>query len=305
MLRLRLSVALVSGLLLLGGCRAPTAPPAVAPPGPPVGPAQAVQRLTAHLQHNDLAAFAREAVPPPVHARLDTAWRAGRTRWPLDELPFGSRLPGMLQTLAAPGAEARLLEVFDRQFAGADRQLRGAAASLGVFGVEYVRNRPGFGADQRVHYAQLVEAAARWGTRAPLGDRQRARASLGLLVPAARRTGLTVDGAFRNAGMDESLRRLGPFAVAFKQALAGYGLDLDGDLASLRVSLQQQTGDRARVRMQYRFAGSKVDTVVAMERIDGRWYVADFLRHAEAAVATPAPAATPATTAALATPRPR
>jgi hypothetical protein len=300
MLRFRVSVALVGGLLL-GGCRAPT-PPDATVSGPPVGPAQTVQRLTRHLEHNQLAAFAREAVPPALHARLEDAWRAGRTRWPLDELPFGARLPGMLQTLAAPGAETRLLGVFDRQFAGADRQLHGAAASLGVFGVEYVRHRPGFGDDQRVHYAQLVEAAARWGTHAALGDRRRARNGLAILVPAARRTGLTADGAFRTAGMDESLRRLGPFVVAFKQALRAYGLELDRDLASLRASLQQQTGDSARVRMQYRFAGSDIDTVVSMQRIDGRWYVVDFLRHAQAAAAPPAPASRVADNRAAAAP---
>lgn len=299
----RLLPALLAGLLL-GGCRAPSAPDASVP-GPPPGPARTVQQLTARLHDNDLAAFAREAVPPALHAELDAAWRAGRTRWPLDELPFGARLPGMLRALAAPDAEQRLLGVFDRQFAGADRQLRNTAATLGVFGVEYVQHRPGFGEDQRRHYAQLVQAAARWGSHAPLGDRARARAGLAVLVPAARRTGLARDGAFQTAGMDDSLRRLGPFAAAFKQAVKGYGLDLDADLAGMRASLQEQTGDRARVRMQYRFAGADIDTVIAMERIGGRWYVADFLRHAEAAARPPAAAAQVAGRATPAMPAPR
>lgn len=299
----RLLPALLAGLLL-GGCRAPTAPDA-AVSGPPSGPARTVQQLTAHLRDNDLAGFAREAVPPALHADLDAAWRAGRTRWPLDELPFGARLPAMLQALAAPDAERRLLGVFDRQFAGADRQLRNTAATLGVFGVEYVEHRPGFGEDQRRHYAQLVRATAHWGTRAPLGDRARARAGLALLVPAARRTGLARDGAFRAAGLDDGLRRLGPFAAAFKQAVKGYGLDLDADLAGMRASLQEQTGDRAKVRMQYRFAGADIDTVIAMERVDGRWYVADFLRHAETAARPPAAAAQVADRSAPAAPASR
>ena len=90
--------------------------------------------------------------------------------------------------------------------------------------------------------------------------------------------------------MDESLRRIGAFEVVFKRVLAGYGLDLDGDLADMRVTLQQQTGDTARVRMQYVFAGQDIDTVVSVERIDGRWYVSDFLHHAQAAVAPAAEA---------------
>ena len=42
----------------------------------------------------------------------------------------------------------------------------------------------------------------------------------------------------------------------------------------------------ARVRMQYRFGGRDIDAVIGVERRDGRWYVADFLRHAEGAAGT-------------------
>ena len=81
------------------------------------------------------------------------------------------------------------------------------------------------------------------------------------------------------------------FAAAFKQVLARYGLDLDAGLATLDATLVQQTGDAARVRMRYRFADRDIDTVVSLRRIDGRWYLEDFLRHAEAAIARPVPAA--------------
>src|SRR3546814_11846104 len=102
--------------------------------------------------------------------------------------------------------------------------------------------------------------------------------------------------------MDESLRRMAPFAVAVKQALAGYGLDLDASLAALDASLQSQTGDTAQVRMRYLLGGQPVDTVVEVERHDGRWYLSDVLHHARAALerpatvvpATPAPAPGPA-----------
>jgi hypothetical protein len=93
--------------------------------------------------------------------------------------------------------------------------------------------------------------------------------------------------------MDASLRRIGPFAGALKRAFKGYGLDLDADLGTLEATLQQQTGDDATVRMRYRLAGQDIDTVVRLHRIDGRWYLSDYLRHAEAALAVPAAPATP------------
>lgn len=300
---LRASRLLAGALLataLLAGCRAPDGAAAVTPTGSaPPGPAQTVEVLNAALRDGDFAGFARTAVPPALHARLEQAWAAGRTRWPLDELPFGTHLPGMLQALAVPGSETRLMAVFDRQFAGADRQLHGAAVSLGVFGARYVQTAGAYGDAERAHYTQLIQAAAGWSARAPLADRVRARRGVALLAAAARRTGLAAPDAFRKAGMDAGLRRIRPFALALEQALAGYGLDLDADLGTLHASLIEQTGDTARVRMRYRFAGADIDTVVPMQRIDGRWYLSDLLRHAEAAAA--APASKPATTATAAT----
>jgi hypothetical protein len=278
-------LALLGLLLLLGGCKPSPAPAPATTPGT-TRPAQAVRLLTAHLHDNDLVAFARDAVPPALHAQLQTAWRDGRTRWPLDELPFDDRLPALLKSLAAPGSEARLQQVFDRQFSGARAELKAAAAALGLFGAQYLDREGNYSADERAHYAQLVAAMSRWGMTAPLGDPQRARQAIPQLAAAARRTGLMTSADFAAAGMDESLRRLAPFAATLKQVLARqYRLPLDASLAGMQVALLQQTGDSARVRMRYQLGGSDIDTVVSLQRVDGRWYLEDYLRHARSAVA--------------------
>ena len=283
--------ALLALLLLPVSCRqAPVPSPDTT--GGATRPAQAVRLLTTHLHDNDLVAFARDAVPPALHAQLQAAWRDGRTRWPLDELPFDDRLPALLKSLAAPGSEARLQQVFDRQFSGATAELKAAAAALGLFGAQYLDREGDYSADERAHYAQLVAAMGRWGMRAPLSDPQRARRAIPQLVAAARRAGLATPADFAIAGMDDSLRRLGPFAATFKQVLAQrYQLPLDASLAGMQVALLQQTGDSARVRMRYQLGGSDIDTVVSLQRIDGRWYLEDYLRHARAAVAAAAPGA--------------
>ncbi|MFL6591328.1 MAG: hypothetical protein ACJ8GK_01305 [Luteimonas sp.] len=280
---LLLACSLSVGLV---GCRRPQAP--AAPARAPVAatrPAQAVLLLTGHLRDDDLAAFARDAVPPEVHVQLEAAWAAGRTRWPLDELPFHDRLPGMLAGLSVPGAEARLQRGFDQQFAHAPLQIKGAAVSLGLFGAQYIATQGDYSEDEREHYAQLIRATSRWAASAPLSDAARARAAIPQLAAAARASQLASPADFRAAGLDASLRRVGAFARVVKRVLAGYGLDLDADLSGMRATLQQQTGDSARVRMQYRFAGQDIDTLVSVQRVDGRWYVTDFLRHARAAVA--------------------
>ncbi|TWH99389.1 hypothetical protein IP90_03128 [Luteimonas cucumeris] len=251
-------------------------------------PADAVRLLTRHLHDNDLAAFARDAVPPELLPPLEQAWRDGRTRWPLTELPFDERLPKLLAALAEPGSEKKLQQVFDRQFSGADAELKAAAASLGLFGVQYIRSEGDYSDEERQHYAQFVQAISQWAMTAPLGDPQRARRVIPQLTMAARNTALASEADFRKAGLQDSLRRLGPFMAAVKKALAVYGLALDDSLAGLQATLQQQTGDRAQVRLQYTLGGSPIDTVVAVERRGGRWYLSDYLRHAEAAVATAA-----------------
>lgn len=277
----RLKVLLLCGLL--AACqRTPTATPA--PVAGATRPAQAVQLLTRHLRDNDLQAFARDAVPPALHAQLEVAWRDDRTRWPLDELPFANRLPTILQSLAADGAQARLLQTFDQQFAGETAEIRGAATSLGLFGSQYIQREGHYSAAERQHYAQLIQAVSRWGRAAPLGDRNRARVAIARLAVAAKRAGLASPADFRAAGMEDSLSRMGPFADAFKRAVAQYGLDLDASLDGMQTTLQQQTGDTAQVRMRYRLDDADIDTVVPVQRIAGRWYISDYLKHAQAAV---------------------
>lgn len=252
-------------------------------------PADAVRLLTRHLHDNDLPAFARDALPAELHARLEIAWRQRRTRWPLDELPLQRRLPAMLAALSAPDAQRQLQQAFGRQFAHADKDLAATASALGLFAVQYVRHEGQFSAAERDHYAQLATALSGWAQAAPLADPQRARQSIALLSVAARRAGLASEQDFASAGMDDSLRRLTPVLVAAKRALALYGLELDDSLRGMDAQLQTQTGDSARVRMRYTLGGKPIDTVVDVERRGGRWYVRDFLRHAEAATLAPAP----------------
>ena len=250
-------------------------------------PAQAVALLTRHLHANDLAAFARDAVPPELHKRLVAGWSEGRTRWPLTEMPFHERLPRLLLSLSAEGSEARLQDVFDRQFSGATAELKAAAAALGLFGVQYLRNEGDYSADERRHYAQFVQAISKWGVSAPLGDAERARRAIPQLAAAARRTGLRSESDFQAAGMESSLRKLGPFVATVKQTLSGYGLTLDDSLGGLQAGLVEQEGDRARVRLRYILGSTPIDTVVAVERHGNHWYLSDYLRHAEASLQAP------------------
>lgn len=291
----RLLAVLVLAVAGLGACQREGDPVAsvrgvLAPPGARE-PAEAVLLLTRHLRNNDLAAFARDAVPAPLHRELEAAWRGGHTRWPLDELPFDERLPKLLGALAEPGAEGRLQTVFDHQFSGETSALKAAATALGLFGAQYVQHQGDFSAAERAHYLQFVGALSTWGRSAPLGDAARARKAIPQLAAAARATGLKSEADFARLGMTASLQRLSGFLRTLKGVLASYGLPLDESLGGLKAEVVSQDGARAKVRMRYTLGGQPVDAVVEVERIAGRWYLSDYLRHAREAVDAAAKAA--------------
>lgn len=291
------AVAVLIGMLVIGGC---DRGPSTAKDDPvPAGPTEAVRQLIQDLSNDDLPAYARHALPPGLHRRMEVAWSEGRTIWPLTELPLDDRLPAFISVLAAPEAEKELLAAYNRQFAGADRELRSAAATLGLFAGQYVQGAAEYSDAEREHYLQLIAALSEWGRQAPLGDPERARRVIPSLVAAARTTGLAGPEAFARNGMERSLTRLGPFFSRMKQVLAEYGLDLDASLAGSQATLIQQTGDTARVSVAYEVSGRPVVAEVLLERLDGRWYLTDLLRHAEAeAGPASAPAAAPAVPAA-------
>lgn len=278
---LRALAALGLSLVLLAGCKK-REPEELA--GAASEPAAAVRQLASHLQRNDLVGFARDAVPPDVHAQLEAAWRTGHARWPLTELPLDDKLVPMLAALSAKDAERTLQRSFDRQFARQDRDLREAARTLGLFGVQYVKNEGDYTQEERDHYAQVVAALSDWAQQAPLGDPALARATLARLAPAARRSGLTSDEALSQAGMQASLQRLTPLFIETKATFARYGLPLDTTFADLRTGLVQQEGDTATVRIHYPLGEHEIDTVVSLERRGKQWYLTDYLRHAEEAL---------------------
>ena len=258
-------------------------------------PVDAANLLRDRLLAHDGAGFARLAVPAGLHAQLAEGWKDGRSRWPLDELPLDARLPKMLATLQAPGADKALMATFRRQFAGADRDIDQAIRTLVLFGGEYVQKDGEYTTEEREHIGQAILALGDWGLKAPFADKARAQRFFTALTAAARRSG--IDGkagpaAFASLGMEPSLSRLSPFlATLLAQLRQQYGLDIDASLRALRVTLLQQTGDTARLRLQYPLAGREIDTVVPAVRIDGHWYLADFVQRAEASLAAE-PAAT-------------
>lgn len=281
------------GLSLLIACR--REPPEL--PGAAAEPAAAVRHLVDRLHQNDLAGYAKGAVTTQQYAQLETAWAEGRSRWPLTTLPLGGELPRLLQALSEPGAEQRLQRAFDSQIAGQGTGIKQAAHSLGLFGVQYLRNQGDYTPEQRTHYTQLVTALSDWIGTAPLADRPHAQAAIPRLVAAARATGLRNAADLQAAGMEQSLRRLGPFVKELKAVLDSYGLALDTTLAETRVGLVSQQGDRAKVHIQYPLAAEQIDTSAELVRLGGHWYLASVQHEIAPLIQPAAPAAAPAPSA--------
>ena len=248
-------------------------------------PVDAVHVLRDRLLQRDGAGFARLAVPTALHAQLEAAWSQGQSRWPLDELPLDTHIPRMLVALQAPHADKALMATYRRQFANADVDIDQAVRTLVVFGGEYVQKDADYSDQERAHVSQVINAMGSWALAAPLADPKRAQPFFATLVAAEVRSG--IDGkaggaAFASLGMTQSLNRLSPFfATLLSQLRLQYGLDVDAALRSLHVSLLQQTGDTAQLRLEYTFAGTRIDALAPAVRIDGHWYLANYVRRAE------------------------
>ncbi|USJ02542.1 hypothetical protein MUG10_10925 [Xanthomonas prunicola] len=261
---------LLLAALCVSGCQRNETAPAL--PGAKAEPAAAMQSMTLPLRRNDLVAYARIRVTPAQYTQLEAAWRSGASRWPLTELPLPNEVGTLLGSLSAPDAERRMQQAFDAQLAGQSQGIAQAAQSLGQFGVQYLRSRNDYQPEQRAHYVQLVDALSAWAATAPLADRPRAKASIADLVTAARATGITSDADLQRLGMEESLRRLGPFWETCKKVLERYDLSIDSSLDALRTGLIKQDGDTARVRLRYPLAAHDIDLTVALIKRDGHWY---------------------------------
>lgn len=251
-------------------------------------PEAAVQQLARHLHQMDLEGYARAAVPAADYARLEAAWSEDRSRWPLTELPLDDQLLPLLAKLAAADSERNLGQAFQRNFANQTRDIKEAAHSLGLFGVQYVSNEGVYSDEERAHYAQLIAALAHWAERAPLGDPKRGKAAIADLAAAARQTKLTSEQELHAAGMTGSLRQLGPFLVQVRTTLDDYGLSLEQSYTGLHTELVEQSGDRAQVRIRYPLGDRQIDTTLELQREQGQWYLAGHLRHAREALAPPA-----------------
>ncbi len=269
------------GLVLLGACKRD----AIDPDKPAAEPVAALQQIARHVAGNDLVGYAHASVPPAQYTRLQAAWADGHSRWPLTDLPLDGQLLPMLAALSAPEAPQRLQRSFDTQIAGQATGVRQAAHSMGLFGVQYLRNQTDYSDTERAHYSQVVDVLSRWAAAAPLTDKQRAKTTITLLTATARTAGLSTDAQLQAAGMEDSLRRLGPFAKAFKTALASYGLSLDAALTGVQGELVSQQGDSAVVRIQYPLAGEQIDAQLRMARRDGHWYLARTLEETDALLA--------------------
>ncbi|MBV2208625.1 MAG: hypothetical protein KUL77_03555 [Thermomonas sp.] len=287
---------LAFALALLAACQpAPDGAPtrsqhgATAVPEAAERPVDAVYFLRDRLLARDGAGFAKIAVPPELYAPLETAWSAGRSRWPLDELPLDARIPRMLAALQAPNADKALMKTFKRQFAGADADIDQAVRTLVVFGSGYIEKDPSYNDEERKHTAQALHAIGRWAVAAPLADPKRAQPFFSALSAAAVRTGIDGRGKwqpFISLGMTQSLNRLSPFfATLIAQLREQYGLDIDASLRSVHVTLLQQLDDRATLRLQYTLAGQEIDALLPAVRLHNRWYLEEYVQRAELSAA--------------------
>lgn len=245
-------------------------------------PINTLQQLTTLLHSNDLVGYAKASATAKQYSQLETAWRQGRSVWPLSNWPLGNDIPGLIFALAKPQARQQYTKVFDTQFAGQGKSIRDAVQSLELFGVQYLQNRANYPSDQSDYYVKLTKVISHWASTAPFDDSKRAHRAIALLAQAAQQTGLTNSEEFHRLGMEESLNRLRPFITVVKHVLADYGLDLDIPLTQFQANIISQTTSDCQIHAYFPLAQDNVDTQMSMVYRENQW----FLKHNQEAIDT-------------------
>ncbi|MBB5014138.1 hypothetical protein [Rehaibacterium terrae] len=278
-------IGLTAAALLLAACKREEGPAA------PDSPAAAVEALAGSLRENDLVRFSKLSVPPAMYARLEARWREQQAQQPA---PSDEEREEFAQTLARftdADAEERLYAELEPSLARFESEVAAQLPLMVAMGSGFisasVQQSDTLSDAQKQHANEVIGALAGWASALPLGDRQKARQAVGVVVDTARRLELDSLDRMREFSFEETLVRGGTLLGGGKRLMALYGFDIDRALDSVRVEPVSENGDRARVRVHYTLFDKPMSFEVEMVRIDGGWYSADAVAGTRAQLDAP------------------
>jgi hypothetical protein len=242
-----------------------------APPPTPPAPAPGQHRQVRLFRVGDLAGLAQAALPREKWEMVRLAYETHRHK-PTTEAER-AHFAEKFGRLTAPDAVDQLMVEIEPKLAQARPQWPGMLL-MGLGAARVAVNSP----DSKLTDAQRANLSAalpgfeHWASSTDFLSSSAMRHALGLITDAARHTGITDIDQLKALPLEGVLERVSPVLSAAKQAVRGYGIDLDAIADSLRLDVLDRTADTAHVRATVTVFGAPVQGEFDLVLVEGHWY---------------------------------
>ncbi|MBB5209594.1 hypothetical protein [Chiayiivirga flava] len=255
-------------------------------------PADAITAAAQKLKEGDVLAVVQLSVPPARYEKLKTEWKAKMAEDPPseeDKLEFQA----MMTKLTAPDAENTLMAEAEPELAKFDTEIAPQLPMwIGMgqgFAMQSVNANADMTPEQKKQASDVITAMVAWLQGVKLSDRALVKQAIGEAVETARAIDLKTLDEARALEFEPAMAKFGIAFEGVKDILKVYGLDLNQTFDSVKASVVSETGDTAKVKVDYTLFGQQLSTVSDMVKIDDRWYGKDTIAQIEKELA-PAPA---------------
>lgn len=241
-------------------------------------PARQLQEMAQLFRAGDVARLAEAMVPPAKWQEMHMAYELVRAKPISDE--DRAAFQEKLAQFTAPDAVDQLMARIEPKLAELRPQVPGALLmGFGALHVAISSPDSELTPEQRAALAAALPGLQRWASSTDFLDAQALRHSLSMLSDAARRTGLDSLDQIRALPLEGVLDRASMVFVAAKDAIRGYGIDLDAIADSMRVEVLELQADRARVRTTVTVFDAPLSHEHELVLVDGRWYGKEAVVH--------------------------
>ncbi len=242
-------------------------------------PTGTVETAVSALRSNDLNALLRASMPEEHFNRLGARWTEDMKAEEISEderMQFAMTM-GML---TADGAEDSLMGMLEPQLVELDKQMAQLPLMIGMgrgMAASMVEETQELTAEQKQQAQKSLDALAGWAQSTPFTDRDRARKAVGVATKTARELQLeTIDDVYA-LSFEDALGKGGIVLGGLKQILDVYGLSIDNALDSVKTSVVSESGDQAKVRIDWKLLDAPLSLESDMVRKEGRWFSRDTL----------------------------
>jgi hypothetical protein len=244
-------------------------------------PVAAVQAQVEALRAGQFSSALLASIPPSFMDQARAQWQSKMAEPVSDE--DRASFAEMMGDLTKPEAEAEIFAKLEPELV---KFKETAALQMPMYVgmgrgllAQGIQQREDLSAAQKTQAMASIDAFAKWAESAEFADSARAQRAIGHVCQAARDLKLNSIDEMRALSFDEAVKRGDVLFVAFKNILAAYDFKVDDVLASVETELVSQTGDQAKVKVNYTMFATPLNFETDLVNLDGGWFGKDSVEN--------------------------